>query len=422
MTEWVEPDVLNLAKWIKPGDGIVSGQACGEPSTLFEALIAQRHDLGGVSLFAGSSFSGMLKPEHCDAIKVFSMGAIGTLRKLSAEGLLGIIPCHVGQISTLIKRGAIACDVAFIQVSPADADGNHSMGLIADYVGTIVETARVVIAEVNHRVPRTVGERTIPGSAIDVAIETDRDPVSVPEARIGDTDSAIAGFVAKYIEDGSIIQVGIGAVPDAITKLIGDRQDLGIHSGMIGDGVVDLIESGVVTNATHGQWQGMCVTGALIGSERLYRFAHENPVFLMCGSGTTHDDAVLCGLEKLVSINSAIEVDLTGQVNAETVGSAYVGGTGGQVDYVRGASRSHGGRSIIALPATAKTASRIVSRLSGPVTTARSEIDVVVTEYGAAELSGLDLAARARAMIAIAHPDMRAGLEEQAHDLLKRGF
>ena len=422
MTEWVTPEKLDLRAYIRPGDAIVSGQACGEPTALLEALIAQRRDLGGVSLFAGSSFSGLLKPEHTDAIRVLSMGALGSLRSLAAKGVLGVVPCHVGQIGSMVKRGEIACDVAFIQVSPADAYGHHSMGLVADYVGAIVDSARVVIAEVNPRIPRTFGERTIPTAEIDVAVEVDRDPVIVAPLRVSETDNAIAGFVADYIADGAILQVGIGAVPDAIMQLIGDRKDLGIHSGMIGDSAVDLIEQGVVTNATHGLWRGVSVTGALIGTEKLYRFAHENPALLMCGSATTHNEAVLSGLPRLVSINSAIEVDLTGQVNAEAAGNAYLGGTGGQVDYVRGASRSQGGRSIIALPARAKGLSRIVSRLAGPVTTARSEVDVVVTEYGAAELRGRDLAARARAMIAIAHPDLRADLETEAGELLTRGY
>lgn len=422
MTEWTTPEALDLGAYIRPGDAVMSGQACGEPTALIEALIAQRHGLGGVSLFTGSSFSGLLKPEHADAIRFLSMGALGSLRGLAAKGALGVVPCHVGQIGAMVKRGEIACDVAFIQVAPADAQGNHSMGLIADYVGALVDSARVVIAEVNPRVPRTFGERTIPTAEIDVAVVVERDPVMVPPLRASETDNAIAGFVADYIADGAILQVGIGAVPDAIMQLIADRRDLGIHSGMIGDSAVDLIERGVVTNATHGAWRGVSVTGALIGTERLYRFAHENPAVLMCGSATTHSEAVLSALPGLVSINSAIEVDLTGQVNAEAAGGAYLGGTGGQVDYVRGASRSPGGRSIIALPATARGLSRIVSRLAGPVTTARSEVDVVVTEYGAAELRGRDLAARARAMIAIAHPDLRTGLEAEAAELFARGY
>lgn len=422
MTEWVTPDNLDLRRHIRPGDAIVAGQACGEPTTLLETLIAQRGDLGGVSLFTASSFSGLLTSDQADAIRFLSMGALGSLRGLTAKGVLGIVPCHVGQIGNMVERGQISCDVAFVQVSPPDVQGRHSMGLIGDHIGALVDRARVVIAEVNRRVPCTPAERMLGPDEIDVAVEVDRDPVFVPPLKASETDNAIASFVADYIEDGTILQVGIGAVPDAIMQLIRDRKDLGIHSGMIGDSAVDLIESGVVTNATHGPWRGVSVTGALIGTQRLYRFAHDNPAILLCGSQTTHNEAVLSGLSRLVSINSAIEVDLTGQVNAEMAGPAYLGGTGGQVDYVRGASRSSGGRSVIALPSTAKGLSRIVPRLNGPVTTARSEVDLVVTEFGVAELKGRDLAARARAMIAIAHPDLRDNLEAEASVLLARGY
>lgn len=422
MTEWIDQGALDLSRWIEPGDAIVCSQACGEPVTLIEALIAQRHGLGGVSLFTGTSFTGLLQPEHADAITVRSMGAIGTLRGLAKAGVLQIVPCHVGQIGNMITRGEIACDIAFIQVSPADAEGRHSLGVIADYVAAAVARARVVIAEVSEGVPHTTCTTMLPTEAIDVAIRTDRGPATVSPAKISDLDRSIAGHIAPFIEDGAILQVGIGAVPDAITQLIGDRRDLGVHSGMIGDGFVDLIEQGVITNATHLGWEGVSVTGALIGSERLYRLAHENPAILLASSAVTHDEGLLSGLPNLVSINSAIEVDITGQVNAETAGSAYMGGTGGQVDYVRGASRAPGGHSIIALPSMAKTSSRIVANLSGPVTTARSEVDVIVTEYGTARLRGLSLAERARAMIAIAHPDSRDDLAAQAATLIKRGY
>ena len=261
-------------------------------------------------------------------------------------------------------------------------------------------------------------------SEIDYVVLSDRPLVSVPPARIGEADRATAALCAAYIEDGSILQFGIGAVPDAIARLLVDRRDLGIHTGMIGDAFVDLVEAGAITNATKTVDRGISITGAFIGTRRLYDFVHENPAVRLCGSEITHGDAILIALPKLVSINSAIEVDLTGQINAESIGGAYMGGTGGQVDYVRGASRSRGGRSIIALPSTAQggAASRIVTALSGPVTTARSEADIIVTEHGAAELKGASLAERARRLIAIAHPDFREGLERDAHALLTRGY
>lgn len=424
MAVCIDPTALDMTQFIRPGDALVWGQGCGEPLTLIEALLTQRADLGGVSAFAGSSFSAVLEPEHTDHIAFRSMGAIGSMRSLAKIGSLGIVPCHVGQIGRLIADGTIRCDVALVQISRPDADGNHSYGVINDYTRAAVSNARVVVAEVNDQVPFTYCDVLLPGFEIDYLVETSRDVISVPPGKIAHGDRAIARFAANYIGDGSILQFGIGAVPDAIAQLLVDRRDLGLHSGMAGDALVDLIEAGALTNATKRAWRGVSVTGALIGTRRLYEFADRNKAILLCNSSITHDAAILGALPKLVSINSAIEVDLTGQVNAEEIGGAYIGGTGGQIDFVRGGSRSPGGRSIIALPATAQrgASSRIVTHLSGPVTTARSETDVIVTEYGAAELKGKTLTERADAMVAIAHPDFREALEREAHDLFKRGY
>nr|WP_278254366.1 acetyl-CoA hydrolase/transferase C-terminal domain-containing protein [Sphingobium sp. BYY-5] len=342
---------------------------------------------------------------------------------MTRAGRLQIIPVHVSQVGPLISAGIIPCDVAMIQVSPADADGNHSCGLISDYVRAAVDKARVVIAEVNEAVPFTPGE-TIESSAIDIAIPVNRPPVEVLSAAIGPIDEEIARYCAAFIGDGAVIQTGIGAVPDAILRRLKDRKDLGVHSGMLGDGLVDLAEAGVVTNARKEVDAGISINGALIGTRRLYDWAHRNPAIRMCATSYTHDAAILGRLSRLVTINSALEVDLTGQVNAEQSGSAYPGGTGGQVDFVRAGARSPGGRSIIALSASAKggTLSKIVPQLSGPVTTARSEVDVVVTEYGAAEIKGRSLAERTRRLIAIAHPDFRETLDRAAHAIQQRGF
>ena len=424
MTRTVSLDQLDLAAIIRPGDRIVWGQACGEPTTLVEALGEQAVGLGGVSAFAGSSFSGLLTPAFAEHVALSSMGAIGALRSVAKAGRLGIVPCHVGQIGSMIEAGLIGCDVAFVQVSPADGDGNHSYGLIADYVQQAVAAGRIVIAEINDQVPFTFGDATLPTDRIDVAVPVSRPPVEVAPARIGATEQAIAGHVAAYVGDGCVLQIGIGAVPDALMQLLGDRRDLGIHSGMIGDALVDLVEAGVITNAAKIADRGVSITGALIGTQRLYQFADRNPAVGLRSSSYTHADAVLTAIPRLVTINSAIEVDLTGQVNAEQAGAAYLGGTGGQVDYVRAGSRSPGGRSIIALPATAGdgSVSRIVPALAGPVTTARSEVDIIVTEYGAAELKGQTLAERARRLVAIAAPAHRAALDEAAHAIAKRGY
>ncbi len=416
-------DQLNLGDYLRPGDRIVMGQACGEPTSLVEALIEQGSAIGHLSAFIATSFSGLFKPETAESFALSSMGAIGALRSMTKAGKLSVIPVHVSQVGPMIEAGLIGCDVAMIQVSPADANGNHSCGLISDHVRAAVDRARVVIAEVNDQVPFTMGE-TIAASEIDVAVQVSRTPVEVPAAKIGELDEAIARHCAAYIGDGSVIQTGVGAVPDAILRLLHDRKDLGVHSGMLGDGLVDLVEAGVITNARKEIDRGVSVNGALIGTQRLYQWAHNNPAMRMCATRYTHDAAVLAQLSRLVTINSAIEVDLTGQVNAEQSGAAYLGGTGGQVDFVRAGARSPGGRAIIALSSTAKggTISKITPSLSGPVTTARTEVDVIVTEFGAAELKGQTLAERTRRLIAIAHPDFQEALEREAHTIQQRGF
>ncbi|MDR2856927.1 MAG: acetyl-CoA hydrolase [Novosphingobium sp.] len=414
---------LDLSRYLKPGDHIVFGQACGEPATLVEALIAQGAGIGNLSAFIATSFSGLFTPETAGAFRLSSMGAIGALRTMTKAGKLDVVPVHVSQVGPLITAGIIPCDVAMIQVGPADRDGNHSCGLISDYVRAAVDKARVVIAEVNDRIPCTHGE-AIPGAAIDVKVAVSRMPVEVPPAKIGATDAAIAGHCAGYIGDGSVIQTGVGAVPDAILRLLHDRKDLGIHSGMLGDGLVDLFEAGVITNARKEIDRGVTINGALIGTGRLYDFAHDNPAIRMTPTSYTHDAAVLGRLSRLVTINSALEVDLTGQVNAEQSGAAYMGGTGGQVDFVRAGARSPGGAALMVLASTAKagTISKIVPTLSGPVTTARTEVDVIVTEFGAAELKGRTLAERTQRLIAIAHPDFREELDRAAFDIRQRGF
>jgi acetyl-CoA hydrolase len=424
MTQFVAAADLDLGRYIRPGDHIIWSHACGEPLTLTETLVAQRAGLGGVNAFIGSAFSATLQPEHADHIIFSSMGAIGTLSRLTRANCLNVIPCHVGQIAGMIEAGIIPCDVAFLQLSRAGEDGRHGYGVTNDYSQAIAARARVVVAEINAAVPRTVCDQTLAADAIDIAVTTDRPVLELRAAEPTETDRAIAGFVCRYIEDGTTLQMGIGAVPEAVTRLIADRRDLGVHSGMIGDGIAALIEAGVVTNARKARDAGVTVTGALIGTKRLYDLAHDNPAIALRNSHATHGDAVLNGIRGLVTINSAIEVDLTGQVNAEQTGAHYLGGTGGQVDYVRAGSRARGGHSIIALPATAKggEVSRITACLSGPVTTARAEIDVIITEFGVAELKGVGLGERARRLVAIAHPRFREELSRAAHDIARRGL
>ncbi len=424
MARELDAAALDLKGVVRPGDHIMWGQATGEPQTLTEALVRQRQELGNVSVFVAACFAQTLQPEHADCIRISAFGAIGSTSALARAGVLEIVPCHVGQVAQYISEGRIGCDVAFVQVSPPGPDGRYSFGVIHDYTPAAVAVARVVVAEVNDQVPCTFGGQSLAIDDIDFLVRTSRPVLEVKRATVGNVERAIARHAGTYIRDGTVLQVGIGGIPDAILQSIGDRKDLGVHSGMIGDSVVDLVESGALTNARKPIDRGISITGALIGTRRLYDFAHRNNSLMMRESSYTHGEATLARLDNLVSVNSAIEVDLTGQVNAEVAGESYIGATGGQVDFVRAGHRSSGGRSIIAFAATARVeeVSRICVRLGGPVTTARSDADVIITEYGAADLRAQPLRERVRRLIAIAHPKFRESLEHGAHELLRRGY
>lgn len=413
MTVNIAPGELDLAKILPPGAGIVASHACGEPLTLIEALAAQRANLERPTLFLASSFSGTLKAEYLDHLAVASMGALGTLKALGSG--LEIIPCLDSAIPRYIEQGLIGCDVAFVQVSPADDLGRHSYGIIGDFQASAVEKARLVVAEVNAQVPWTDTGDFLETDRIDYRVDTDRPLVEMPVGPIGVEDRAIAALVARYIEDGTTLQTGIGSIPDAVAQLIADRRDLGIHSGMLGDSIGALIRAGIVTNARKPVDAGRSVTGALMGTRPLYDLAADKALVAVRPWDYVKGN-VLGRFPKLVSINSAIEVDLTGQVNAEVLSGTYVGANGGQPDFVRAGHRSPGGCSIIALRSTAMrgSLSLICASLSGPVTTPRSDVDVVITEFGAAELRGRTIAERVRRMIAIAHPAFRDALTATA--------
>jgi acyl-CoA hydrolase len=422
MTQTIPADRLDLTDYLKPGDSIVFSQACGEPCALVRALVVQGRDIAGLSAFIGSSFSGLFTPDY-QSFEVRSMGAIGSLRSLGKAGKLAVIPLHMSQIGPAISAGTLKCDVAMIQVSPANAEGYHSCGLISDHIRAAVRSARVVIAEVNECVPYTYGE-AVHASEIDVSVLVARPPVQLRSANGDQVIKAIAQHCAVFIDNGCVIQTGVGALPDAILRQLGDRKDLGIHSGMLSEGFVDLVEAGVITNARKEIDTGISIAGALVGTDRLYRFADRNPAIRMAPATYTHDAAVIAQLAHFVAINSAVEVDLTGQVNAEAIDGVYLGAAGGLVDFTRAAAHSQGGRSITALPTTAQggSVSRIVATLSGPVTVPRSDADVIVTEFGVAELKGFSLAERARRMVRIAHPDFQRDLDEAAHTIARQGL
>lgn len=410
---------LDLARYLRPGDGVIFQQGCGEALSLAEKFVQQRASYSGARLFMGSGFSRSFQPEHADHLRFSGIGGIGALRKLASAGALDPIPCHISSIEGLLRDGIIASDVVVLQLSPPNERGEYSFGLVNDYVRTAMTQARVVIAEINRQVPWVHCDRLLTAADITVAVETDRPPLELPAAPFGELEQRIAHHLGDLIGDRSTLQMGIGSVPEAIMSMLADRRGLGIHSGMVGDSAMTLMESGAVTNAHKGIDPGVTVSGVLFGTQKLYRYAERNPQIRLHPTHYTHYIGVLGQLKKFVSINSALEVDLTGQINAEAIGSDHIGAVGGQVDYIRAAAQSEGGVSIVALPAAGKGGdSKIVSRLSGPVTTARSDVDVVATEHGVAHLRGRSLRQRVHALVQIAAPEHRERLLTEARQVL----
>ncbi len=390
------------------------GQADAEPVTLVRALAEQRQRFARTRVFLGVGLSGVMAPGLADAIDFVGYCGSGSNRRLAESGLLDIWPGHYSDLPARILSGDLRIDVLMLQVPPADASGRHSLGLAHEYLLAALATARVVIAEVNDQAPWTMGLHHLDATRIDVGVAASYAPLCSPSPASGPIETAIAAHAASLIEDRATLQCGLGAIPQAVLAALHERRGLGVHSGAVGDGVMALMEAGVVTNAHKGRDAGETIAGVLMGSTRLHRYAHRNPALQMRGTEYTHDPDVLASLPRFVAINSAIEVDLSGQVNAEVAAGCYVGAVGGAVDFVRGARRSRGGVPIIALPATAGAHSRIVATLSGPVSTPRCDAGVFVTEYGIADLRGLPLAARRRRMLDIAHPAHRARLEREA--------
>jgi acyl-CoA hydrolase len=379
--------MVDLASVIRPGDGIICGQACAEPQTLLEALVEQRARLSGCRLFLGAHYSGIVRPAHADRLQLASYGGIGYARALSDAGVLDVIRVPYSRIAALIRSGRIRADVVLLQVSPPNARGEYSLGLAADYLIPALEVCRAVIAEVNAQVPWTHTERVLREGDFDLHLASSRAPASPRGRALTAFETEIARRAAAFVPDGATLEFGIGTLPDATCEFLKDRNDLRVHSGAVGDGVVALMQTGAVRTAD---------CAMLIGTGTLFDHARENPRVQLRSSEHTHG-AALVGIDRFVAINSAVEVDLLGQVNSEIAGGSYVGAVGGAPDFVAAANRSRGGVSLLLIPA-----SRLVAQLSGPVTTPASEAGVIVTEHGAADLRGCGDAERARRLRAIA--------------------
>lgn len=408
----VYPD---LSPWIQPGDTVIWGQATAEPLTLTRALVAQRHQFSRIRVFCGIGSSDTLQPAHADAMDFIGYTASGTHRVLADAGVLDILPCHYSHLPAMMRNRTLRMDVVLVQVSPPDEQGRYSLGLAHEYLVPALEVARVVIAEVNPDVPWVYGSRTLCAGDISLLVDARHPVLDVKPGTPKPVEIAIGAHVAALIEDGSTLQLGIGNVPEAVLSALQNHHDLGLHSGAIGDGIAALSEAGVLNNARKSIDRGVGIAGLLMGSERLRKWAHKNPGLQMRGTDYTHDQAVLASIDRFVSINSAIEVDVTGQINAEVAGGVYVGAVGGAMDFLRGAGASRGGLPIVALPSTARGVSRIVVSLSGPVSTPRADAGIIVTEYGVADLRGQTLSARIKRLIDIAAPEHREALERDAH-------
>lgn len=422
MTEELSAATLDLSRFIRPGDTIVVGQGGGEPLTLTEALAAQRAALGRVRVFLGPSFAGTLRPEHADHIGFSAYAASGSNLALARAGLLDIVPCHYSALPSLFSAGHQRADVVLLLLG--GAPGRFCLGMGVDHALDAARRARVVIAEWSRRVPETPGSALPADIRLDAILPSDREPATLAPATLGAAEAEIARRVAALVPDGATLELGIGALPDAILSALCGHRDLGLHSGMVGDGVVALAEAGALTNARKPIDRGVSIGGLLFGTRRLFDFAHRNPALRLMPPAYTHGHQVLRRLPGFTAINSAIEADLSGQVNGEMLGGAYLGAVGGQVDFLRGAAASDGGRSLIALPATARggTVSRIVATLAdATVTSLRSDMDAIVTEHGVAELKGASLSQRARRMIAVAAPQFREELERAAWPWIKAG-
>lgn len=412
---------LDLGRHVREGDTVLWAQATGEPVALTQRLQQQRHDIGLIRCFIGLSMPNAPRAEPHDGVAFSSYCGNGTNRALASAGALDVLPSHYSHLPELFRTGRVPIDVVLLLLPPADVDGTHSLGLADEYVSAALDRARVVIAEVNPNVPRTSSGRRVRTDELTAVVHTDRPLLEAERPAPSAIERAIAHHVAELVPDGATLQFGLGSLPTAILEELAGHRDLGVHSGMIGDPVADLMEAGVITNARKTRDQGVTVAGLLMGTSRLFQFADRNVEIHVRDTAYTHDPEILAGLPTFVALNSAVEVDLTGQVNAEVVQGTYLGAVGGAVDFLRGAHRSPGGLPVIVLPSTARAQSRIVSQLNGPVSTSRSDVGLIVTEHGAADLRGCTIAGRIERMLEIASPEHRRRLASEADDLLATG-
>lgn len=412
---------------VRSGDRVVFGHACGEPLELVQALVSRADDLEHVEInhMVAMGKGEYCRPELADSFFHKSLFVGASTREAIKDGRGDYVPVFFHQAPRLFREGLLAPDVALIHVSPPDKHGFCSCGISVDYTKPAARAAQTVIAQVNPRMPRTHGDSFVHVSEIDYVVESEQDLIELSPPKIGSVEEAIGRHVATLVEDGSCLQLGIGGIPDAVLLFLHGKNDLGIHSEMFSDGVVDLYNEGVVTNRRKTVHPGAFVATFLMGTRRLYDFVDDNPKVQMFPVDYVNDPELIGRNDRVVAINSALQVDLLGQVAADSMGPVQFTGIGGQVDFIRGAARSREGKAIIALPSTAKggTISRIVAGLAPgtAVTTTRADVDYVVTEHGIAHLKGKGLRERAQALIEIADPAFRDEIRNDAVALFGNG-
>lgn len=408
---------------IKDGDWVIVPTGVGEPPTLLTALSEQRrrfHDVKVAQILAVRKY-GYIDPETVDHVRHVAFFFGGASRTGGQEGWIDYIPSYFSEMPSLIERGQIAADVVFSMASPMDRHGYFSLSLGADYTMAAIARARAVVLEVNPNVPFAYGNCHVHISQVAALIESDEPVLEVGLPKIGPVQEAIGKYVADMIDDGSTLQIGYGGIPDAVVMQLTTKHDLGIHTEMIGDGILTLVESGAVTNRKKTHLPGKMIATFALGSKKLYQFMDRNPALEIHPVDFTNDPYLAAKNDNLIAINATLQIDLLGQCGSESLGPLPYSGSGGQVDFVRAANRSRGGKAFIVLPSTAKDDSitRVVPTLTPGthVTTGKNDINYVVTEFGVAQLRGKTAKQRAQEMIGIAHPDFRAELTAAAKQM-----
>ncbi len=408
----------DAVRCVESGMRVYIQGGCAEPETLVEVLMERAPFVRDVEIVHMLTFgtAPYVAPEMAGHFRHNAMFIGGNVRDAVNDGRADYTPVYLSEIEGLFESGELQVDVALIEVSPPDAHGYCSLGIGVDTTMTAARLAKFVVAQVNDQMPRTYGDSFIHVSKISAFVESARPLCEMPKEEPSELQRAIARNVATLIEDGATLQMGIGGIPSAVLPYLMDRRDLGIHSELVGDNVIPLIEAGVITGTRKTLLPRKVVLGFVLGTREVFDYVDNNPIFEFRPTSFCNDPAIIARNDKMVAINSALQIDLTGQVCSDSIGNKFYSGIGGQVDFLRGASRAKGGKPIIAISSTAKhdTVSRIVPMLNpgAGVVTSRGLIRYVVTEYGVAYLHGKNIRQRAEALISIAHPKFRNELYE----------